>query len=132
MDWRLTAALSSAGVSFCLVAVGAYAVLTSGPTQPHSYAPPPSLLSLSKPGATVASLAPNPTPGPFASRPVASRPAAGSGPARPATVAPSPAPTPVAATSPVITSAIAPIPVVATEDVAPSPFAPSPFAPNYA
>jgi hypothetical protein len=58
MDWRLIAALSSAGVSFCLVAVGAYVVLTSGPTQPHNYAPPPSLLTASKPanvpGATVA------------------------------------------------------------------------------
>jgi hypothetical protein len=125
MDWRLIAALSSAGVSFCLVAVGAYVVLTSGPTQPHNYAPPPSLLTASKPanvpGATVASLTPNP-----ASRPAASRPTTGSGPARPAAVAPSLAP-PVAVPSPVVTpSVFALTPAVATEDVA------SPFAPNYA
>jgi hypothetical protein len=132
MDWRLIAALSSAGVSLCLVAVGAYVVLTSGPTLPHSYAPPPSLLTTSKPGnvpgATVASLTPN-APGAAGSRPAASRPTTGSGPARPAApaaVAPSLAP-PVAAPSPVVApSVFAPTPVVATEEVA------SPFAPNYA
>jgi len=130
MDWRLIAALSSAGVSFCLVAAGAYVVLTSGPTQTHSYAPPPSLLTASKPanalGATVASVTPS-----SASRPAASRPTTGSAPARPA-AAPSLAPS-VAVPSPVVTSSVfAPTPMAATEDVAPSPFAPSPFAPNYA
>jgi hypothetical protein len=121
MDWRLIAALSSAGGSFCLVAVGVYVVLTSGPSQPHPYAPPPSLLSVGKPGnavPTVASLTPNPAvaPGQAAS----GRP--GSGPARPTAVTPSVPSTPVAAPSP---SPFAPSPVATPDFV-------SPFAPNYA
>ena len=130
MDWRLIAALSAAFGSFCLVAVGTYVVVTASPTQPRTYAPPPSLLSVGRPG-TVASLAPNPAP--FAPRPApnSGRPAADPGPGRAhsATVpslALSPAPAPSLVNTP---SAFAPNPV---EEVAPSPFAPSPFAPNYA
>src|ERR1700693_6164450 len=50
MDWRLIAALASAGGSLCLVAVGAYAVMSANPAQPRKYAPPPSLLSANKAG----------------------------------------------------------------------------------
>jgi hypothetical protein len=135
MDWRLIAALSAAGGSFCLVAVGAYVVVTASPTQPRTYAPPPSLLSVGRPGnsgsgGTVASLTPNATPSAFAPRPApnAGRPVANPGPGRvqPASLALSPAPTPSLVNAP---STFAPNSV---EEVAPSPFAPSPFAPNYA
>jgi hypothetical protein len=45
MDWRLIAALSAAGGSFCVVAVGAYAVLTANPAPQRKSAPAPVLLS---------------------------------------------------------------------------------------
>jgi hypothetical protein len=44
MDWRFIAALSSAGVAFGVVAIGAYAVITAKPAELPKYAPPPSLL----------------------------------------------------------------------------------------
>jgi hypothetical protein len=45
MDWRLIAALSVAVGSFCLVAVGAYVVLTHNPAPQRTLAPAPMLLS---------------------------------------------------------------------------------------
>ena len=45
MDWRLIAALSAAGGSFCVVAAGAYAVLTANPAPQRKSAPAPVLLS---------------------------------------------------------------------------------------
>jgi hypothetical protein len=45
MDWRLIAAISAAGGSFCLVAVGAYVVLTRNPVPQQAAAPAPILLS---------------------------------------------------------------------------------------
>ncbi len=45
MDWRLIAALSAAGGSFCFVAVGAYVVLTRSPAPQPTTAPAPMLLS---------------------------------------------------------------------------------------
>jgi hypothetical protein len=45
MDWRLIAALSAAAGSFCLVAVGAYVVLTHNPAPQRTLAPAPMLLS---------------------------------------------------------------------------------------
>jgi hypothetical protein len=45
MDWRLIAALSAAGGSFCVVAAGAYAVLTANPAPQRRSAPAPVLLS---------------------------------------------------------------------------------------
>jgi hypothetical protein len=45
MDWRLISAVSAAGGSLCLLAIGAYAVITANPVQPRKYAPAPALLS---------------------------------------------------------------------------------------
>src|SRR5262249_50154086 len=45
MDWRLIAAVSAAGGSFCLVAIGAYVVLTHNPTQQRASAAAPMLLA---------------------------------------------------------------------------------------
>jgi hypothetical protein len=45
MDWRLIAAVSAAAGSFCLVAVGAYVVLTHSPAPQQTFAPAPMLLS---------------------------------------------------------------------------------------
>jgi hypothetical protein len=45
MDWRLIAAVSAAAGSFCLVAVGAYVVLTNNPAPQRTLAPAPMLLS---------------------------------------------------------------------------------------
>src|SRR3984893_2743612 len=80
MDWRLIAALASAGGSLCLVAVGAYAVMSANPAQPRKYAPPPSLLSANKAGTSAGrappcSLTPGPAapPSPFAPSPLAIR-----------------------------------------------------------
>src|SRR6202158_4775906 len=77
MDWRLIAALASAGGSLCLVAGGGHAVMTPSPAQPRKYAPPPSLLSANRAsnsavGAPLASLTPGPAapPSPFASSPL--------------------------------------------------------------
>jgi len=69
MDWRLIAAVSAAGGSFCIVAVGAYAVLTANPVPQRTFAPAPMLLSEYRfPVATVPSLvsAPPSSPSPFA------------------------------------------------------------------
>ncbi len=51
MDWRLIAALSSAGGSFCLVAIGAYAVFSANPggPQPGRFTAAPMLLSEQRP-----------------------------------------------------------------------------------
>jgi hypothetical protein len=59
MDWRLIAALSAAGGSFCFVAVGAYVVLTANPAQQRTMvpaAPAPMLLSEYRPSAPSAPL----------------------------------------------------------------------------
>jgi hypothetical protein len=45
MDWRFIAALSSAGVAFSVVAIGAYTVIAAKPAELRKYASPPSLLS---------------------------------------------------------------------------------------
>jgi hypothetical protein len=45
MDWRLIAAISAAGGSFCFVAVGAYVVLTGNAAPQRTSAPAPMLLS---------------------------------------------------------------------------------------
>jgi hypothetical protein len=45
MDWRLIAAISAAGGSFCLVAVGAYVVLTTNSGPQTASSPAPVLLS---------------------------------------------------------------------------------------
>ena len=45
MDWRLIVALTSAGGSICLAAVGALAVLTGGPVHTKQYRPAPTLIS---------------------------------------------------------------------------------------
>lgn len=45
MDWRLIAAISAAGGSFCLVAAGAYVVVTRNPVPQRTAAPAPMLLS---------------------------------------------------------------------------------------
>ena len=45
MDWRLIAALSAAGGSFCAVGVGAYAMLTANPAVERQSAAAPMLLS---------------------------------------------------------------------------------------
>jgi hypothetical protein len=51
MDWRLIAALSSAGGSFCLVAIAAYAVFSANPggPPPGRFAAAPMLLSEQRP-----------------------------------------------------------------------------------
>jgi hypothetical protein len=51
MDWRLIAALSSAGGSLCLVAIGAYAVISANPggPPPGRFAAAPMLLSEQRP-----------------------------------------------------------------------------------
>jgi hypothetical protein len=57
MDWRLMAAVSAAGGSFCFVAVGAYVVLTHSPAPQLASAPAPILLSEYRfPAATAPSL----------------------------------------------------------------------------
>jgi hypothetical protein len=69
MDWRLIAAVSAAGGSFCFVAVGAYAVLTASPAPQRKFAPAPMLLSEYRfPAATAPSLVSvqASTPSPFA------------------------------------------------------------------
>ena len=45
MDWRLMAAISAAGGSFCFVAVGAYVVLTGSAAPQRTSTPAPMLLS---------------------------------------------------------------------------------------
>src|SRR5215471_9839753 len=45
MDWRLIGAISAAGGSFCVVAVGAYMVLTASPAQQQASAAAPIFLS---------------------------------------------------------------------------------------
>jgi hypothetical protein len=45
MDWRLIAAISAAGGSFCFVAVGAYVVLTGNAAPQRTSTPAPMLLS---------------------------------------------------------------------------------------
>jgi hypothetical protein len=45
MDWRLIAAISAAGGSFCFVAVGAYVVLTGNSAPQRTSTPAPMLLS---------------------------------------------------------------------------------------
>jgi hypothetical protein len=45
MDWRLIAAVSAAGGSFCFAAFGAYVVFTHNPTPQRAAAPAPMLLS---------------------------------------------------------------------------------------
>jgi hypothetical protein len=138
MDWRLIAALASAGGSLCLVAVGAYAVMSANPAQPRKYAPPPSLLSANKAGtsavgAPLASLTPGPAapPSPFAPSPLAiPSPAVTPGPAAPSTLA---RPSAVVTPGPFAPStldppgpALAPSPFapVANLDLAPSPVGP--------
>ena len=69
MDWRLIAAVSAAGGSFCFVAVGAYVLLTGNPAPQRKFAPAPMLLSEYRfPAAAPPSLvsARASTPGPFA------------------------------------------------------------------
>src|SRR6202140_2237343 len=57
MDWRLIAALSSAGGSFCLVAIGAYAVFSANPggPPPGRFAAAPMLLSEQRPASAAGS-----------------------------------------------------------------------------
>jgi uncharacterized protein (DUF2147 family) len=70
MDGRLIGAVSAAGGAFCMVAVGAYAVLTADPAPQRKFAPAPTLLSEYRsppsPTATAPALvsAPAPPPGP--------------------------------------------------------------------
>src|SRR5215471_13475753 len=45
MDWRFIAAVSAAAGSFCLVAIGAYVVLTHNPAPQRAFAPAPVLVS---------------------------------------------------------------------------------------
>src|SRR5215467_1989228 len=45
MDWRLIAAISAAGGSFCCVAVGAYVLFTANPAPQKASSPAPVLLS---------------------------------------------------------------------------------------
>src|SRR5579864_6712414 len=49
MDWRLISAIAAASGSFCLVAVGARVVLTSGPPQRQAVGAAPTLAPASSP-----------------------------------------------------------------------------------
>src|SRR5262249_27022195 len=69
MDWRLIGAVSAAGCSFSVVAVGAYFVLATNPGPQRTSAPAPMLLSEYRfPATTTPSLVAveAPAPSPFA------------------------------------------------------------------
>jgi uncharacterized protein (DUF2147 family) len=84
MDWRLIGAVSAAGGSFCLVAVGAYAVLTADPAPQASQrksAPAPTLLSEYRSPPSPAATAPALVSAPGPPKPSANQsPFAGQGP----------------------------------------------------
>jgi uncharacterized protein (DUF2147 family) len=77
MDWRLMGAVAAASGSFCLVAVGAYAVLTGDPAPQRKFAPAPTLLSeypsAAGPTAPAPTLVSAPRPPPGAVKPAANQ-----------------------------------------------------------
>jgi hypothetical protein len=130
MDWRLIAALSSAGGSFCLVAVGAYAVFSANPggPPPGKFAAAPMLLSEQRPasaaGAPVLVSALGSSTGSSTQSSVMLPPSA---PSPFATLVPVAAPDPVGASGAV---PAADSPVIAHRDRAKPPGPPRPPVPN--